>query len=537
MINIFLTQAQHNINEKIRLTKLANKTNNIKYQKIFLNNKTNPKAKLFIDNLKKKEDDEVTKIKNLLNPTEIINSISVKNNKNYSNSIQKIIYKNISTQIKDDPIYNYNNETDILNDKNTEQLINNFAQLISVKPNIILNLIKNVNICINENNMDDIVYPKSVLIFFKKNEKVILKFIENAKFDSNILKKLLEKDNKILNYSFNNDFEINIADLVIFFDNLNNPNIDENDELYNDDDNIHLYKKYLSKNVKKINNIYQYSYKNEKEVTGLGDFIRGCFYLLQFCEKYNLELEIFINDHPLKNYFEHFKKKPNLYNIISKNIDFFSHPNGIYYYDNNKVMYDYINVDNKIIKEINSTINYGGNIFIYLHNHPNEKKITQEHKNKIKELFKPTNMLMYEIENTMKKISITKNNYIVLQIRVEDNYTYENNKRLQFMIDTIQTITKKIDYDILLISNNNKIKSIIINEIPNLKIKTLFNEIGHVADKYSVEEQIKNTLIEFYMMSFASFIYSITCYDHGSGFSKWCSVTYDIPYVCYLLPK
>jgi hypothetical protein len=44
---------------------------------------------------------------------------------------------------------------------------------------------------------------------------------------------------------------------------------------------------------------------------------------------------------------------------------------------------------------------------------------------------------------------------------------------------------------------------------------------------------LKNTLIDFYLMSQSKQIISFSVYQHGSGFSKWCAVTYEIPYVCY----
>jgi hypothetical protein len=38
-------------------------------------------------------------------------------------------------------------------------------------------------------------------------------------------------------------------------------------------------------------------------------------------------------------------------------------------------------------------------------------------------------------------------------------------------------------------------------------------------------------------MTYSKYIYSFSVYDHGSGFSKWCATTYNIPYICYSLQK
>ena len=72
-----------------------------------------------------------------------------------------------------------------------------------------------------------------------------------------------------------------------------------------------------------------------------------------------------------------------------------------------------------------------------------------------------------------------------------------------------------------------------------ITIKTLFKEIIHLCESDThVEnnEKIKNTLIEFYLMSFSKEIKSYSCYEHGSGFSYWCAKTFNIPYSCKYMP-
>lgn len=44
-----------------------------------------------------------------------------------------------------------------------------------------------------------------------------------------------------------------------------------------------------------------------------------------------------------------------------------------------------------------------------------------------------------------------------------------------------------------------------------------------------------NTLIDFNIMRFSNFIISFTAYGHGSGFSKYCSTLYHVPFEQILL--
>jgi hypothetical protein len=520
MINIFANEAQHKIKEKIRLTKLANKVNHVEEKKIKIH-KDKPK-----DYFKIFETEEIAKMEQKYQKF-IDTFVLHKTNPNIR------IENAIEHSMDENQKYKESIIDDNLNQNNHINAIFDSYSKLSSTPNILVNLINNI-----KNDNEEIVETKPKEIFFNHYDSVSLEFLNNTKLNEDVLKTLLKKDNGVLNYLFNKDLIINADDLTTFFDNLKNDIEDDYDD--DDSDNIINYDKLqkikLNKNIKKINIVYQYYYKNQ-QVTGLGDFIRCCYYFLQFCDRYELDLEFHINYHPIKQYLVHYKNKLNLCRRVTENISFIYEPNAIYYYEDNMISYEYFNIDNKMKKKLNKIINYNGELFIYAINHPKERKINETHKEKIRNLLKPTNSLIAEIQNIMNSINLIKNNFIVLQIRVEDDYQMDNTTRIKYMMDTIRMIRSKMSYDIFLISNDNAIKSLIIKEMPNSNIKTFFNKIGHVGDQTTDVEKIKNTLIDFYLMSVAKIIHSITCYQHGSGFSKWCSVTYNIPYVCYLLPS
>ena len=62
-------------------------------------------------------------------------------------------------------------------------------------------------------------------------------------------------------------------------------------------------------------------------------------------------------------------------------------------------------------------------------------------------------------------------------------------------------------------------------------MKFSLNPINHFGEGVKQEsKQVENSLIEFFTMSLSKEIYSISAYDHGSGFSYWCANLFDIPY-------
>ena len=83
----------------------------------------------------------------------------------------------------------------------------------------------------------------------------------------------------------------------------------------------------------------------------------------------------------------------------------------------------------------------------------------------------------------------------------------------------------------LLIADSNDVKKIVENYFPNFKI--LMNPITHFGEGVVLEEEkVKNTLIDFYLLSRSKSIFSYSAYKHGSGFSYLCAKTFNIPYVC-----
>lgn len=288
--------------------------------------------------------------------------------------------------------------------------------------------------------------------------------------------------------------------------------------------------------IKKINIVYQYHYLNNDSVTGLGDFIRSCYFMNQISEKHNIEVSFHINKHPIKKYLQYFENNEFISEEILKNIQFFKYNNYAYTHDNNIINYKYKNIDQILINYLNSLQLYDGNVYLYLINHPEQEYITDIHKEKIANIFKPTNYLNDKITHAMNEINLNKYKFKVIHIRTEDEFLNNNiilNNRINYIIYTLRSVISQTYDDLFLISNNNYLKNMLLHKLP--KLKTIIYNISHIADKHINDEQLINTLKDFYIMSNSNSIYSFSVYNHGSGFSKWCATTYNIPYVCYLL--
>jgi hypothetical protein len=298
---------------------------------------------------------------------------------------------------------------------------------------------------------------------------------------------------------------------------------------------------YFNKSVISITNIYQKTYNNNKCATGFGDFIRGCYFVLDFCEIFHFQPNIVIN-HPLYEFLEN---------------SYITHNSGeveiVSMFDDNNWNKHILNRDNIIINTIrrNDTmskfVNYlctshidNNNINIYNILFP-YFDVSTEHKKVMCDILKPTQEMKEYVVSTLAKFELTENNYISIHIRSGDNYLNCVDKQFNLTYlnhitnDIITLLNKHPNTSFLLIADNNFIKfHLSSKKIHRLYI--IFNEIGHLGENTQLDRnQVKNTMLDFYLFAYSSNIYAFSSYDHGSGFSFWCAKTYGIPYSCKII--
>ena len=299
--------------------------------------------------------------------------------------------------------------------------------------------------------------------------------------------------------------------------------------------------KIRKKGVKVIYNVYQSKYSNGKvNGTGFGDFIRGSYFLLEFCEKYGFIPKIVFNN-CISNFLQ--TKVNNIDKIqdVLANIEMF-HNNNFKEFNikDNCILYprlDLVHIMADFVDYITKLYVYNGKAFIYCIPYP-LNTISENSKAYMRMILEPTNEIKEDVNQNLKKYGLNYKEYSVFHIRSGDDYLKEENKK--FYIDYLNKLKVEIKYILrvnqtnqtkyLLIADNNEVKILLKKEFPEMKI--ILKEITHLGEGVMLEEEkVKHTLIDFYLLSFANNIISFSCNQHGSGFSYWCAVTFDIPYV------
>ena len=295
--------------------------------------------------------------------------------------------------------------------------------------------------------------------------------------------------------------------------------------------NIELKNFFINHNIKTINNVYKEKYTN-KNVTGFGDFIRGCYFLLDFCKIYNLQYNIIVL-HPIYR----FLLNTNYINKdITESISFFDFTNfneNIHLTFNN----DCRELNNELLSYIKKLPIIENNVYLYNTVFPIQP-ISEENKTTVFKLILPNYRMNVYIEDILNQLKLQKYVYKAIHIRYGDNYMIQKNGMKLFKKDVIQKLLSQIQNIInpkdnyIMLSDCPFIKKYILERIPNTKC--VFKEITHLGEGVLLtDNSIKDTLLDFYLLSYSNAIYSFSNYQHGSSFSKWCAITYNIPFTPY----
>ncbi len=301
-----------------------------------------------------------------------------------------------------------------------------------------------------------------------------------------------------------------------------------------------------AKGIQIINNVYQSKYNyGRANCTGLGDFIRGSYFLLEFCDEYNFEAKIVFNS-CIAKFFKIKTRNLNLISNVLSGIDIFRNNNFGEYNIQNGFIIDPVRNKN-ILAEfvdyvVDSPLATYGNVFICCNAFP-RNDVNEKNKEYMRVLLEPVDEIKILVKNTLEEINLVCKGYIVIHIRSGDSYLKNENTHFQdkYIYKLVNNIRMDIGKyimsckgnhtDILLIADNNIIKKKLVDYFPKFKI--FMKPITHFGEGVVLEEEkVKNTLLDFYLLSFANYIMSYSCYEHGSGFSYWSAKTYNIPYFC-----
>jgi len=287
-----------------------------------------------------------------------------------------------------------------------------------------------------------------------------------------------------------------------------------------------------NKKLKKIIGVYQIEFVDFK-ASGLGDFIRGSFTMMQLVRllnKYtpaNLTYDLDFRNHPMSKWLVCDKglEKPGFYSELTN-----------MHIDTLMVKQDEADLGYQhLLREIIRFVNRSGGPTVhgFVCRDDVFEEILQSERDLVRTRMMPTPEMDAYVTDTLTEMGVA-GPYTVLHIRMADEKCFPPVPIDQSVIDAlISAVNAKLtDEQYVLISNSDQVKDAFAGRSLHFK-KTAICHIGQ-NDKQSLQ-QTQDTLLDYFIMSRAGKIHAFSTYDR-TGFSLECSKVYSIPYTFTKIP-
>lgn len=291
--------------------------------------------------------------------------------------------------------------------------------------------------------------------------------------------------------------------------------------------------------VRTICNVYAREYITDGRTvstTGFGDFIRGCFFLMDFCKRHKFQFACHVGNHPIRNLVPYFAAQSPITVLVAKtsNLGCYNGPvaRGAIVPNTEDIGHAH---DALFASFVGSRAKMTRGIAC-IHSIHFSPMPTAEHIAQMRRILAPSESLDVQVRTLLAELGLSLKNFTVVHARLGDlfmgmkpeNELERKNSETEMLDRAMAHIDARVkDWsNVLLLTDCAPLRA----RLKSVHVKHPAWGIGHSAIASS--EAIRNTMVEFYMMSHASRIEAFSMYDHGSGFSKWCAVTYGIPYQC-----
>lgn len=263
------------------------------------------------------------------------------------------------------------------------------------------------------------------------------------------------------------------------------------------------------------NNCYNIIYDEKKIDTywGLGDILRGTIKLYQLSEILNFNLIVDFQLHPISKYLE-------LKNHIYQDI--------VLRCKDNIVYYEFDKLEDSIINFLNSDKS-----FMLLNTNDkiiNDFPITENCRIFIKDLLKPKPEFQEFILKKLNQLPFRLFN--IVHIRFSDNF--QNKEKIinkidffNYYKDYIKILKQYTNKNYIIISDNEQFKSGLKKYYSNYYISD--SKVCHLGKKNNKEENIRDTLAEFFLISYSQSIKTYSFYYWTSGYVERIHQIYNIP--------
>lgn len=258
-------------------------------------------------------------------------------------------------------------------------------------------------------------------------------------------------------------------------------------------------------NTKHVRHLYTMEIKR-----GMGDFIRGSLVLAKFCKDRGVPFDVDYSMHPIHQYMLNSKKNQSIESDMNNIVHFKE---------------DYT-TDKEVASVLEAELAKKDVVFMCACNPLLQYPLDEDVREFIRDSFLPTPEIQSAVSNTIKQLLGSKKPYAVIHARIGDKVLVYNGAESTEMYDKIRQAilahAKKIDTPILVLSDDLKFKNYLHEEDGYIVVSTI--------PKHTIKEgDMKDTILDFFILCGASTIIQYSTYQWGSGFSDRAADLYNIP--------
>jgi hypothetical protein len=285
--------------------------------------------------------------------------------------------------------------------------------------------------------------------------------------------------------------------------------------------------------VKKVVNVYQTQFVDFK-ASGLGDYIRGCFTMLQILRLLRtytgatVEFDMDLRNHPMSRFLvtDATLELPASYPALGN----FHIVSLIVPHDESDIAFQHV---------LREAVRYFSKVpdyifFTYCCKEHIFSDILESEKALIRSKLQPTQAMEAYIGEALSRLGVQAGAYDAIHVRLDDAICFPHSQgqrpaTTKLLADVVAAVYKVIDpgRTYVLLSSNTEVKTA-LSANPNIHF--LNTAICHIGQNQSqTEEETRDTLLDFFLMSRATAIHALTTYQR-TGFSLECSKVYGIPY-------
>lgn len=278
-----------------------------------------------------------------------------------------------------------------------------------------------------------------------------------------------------------------------------------------------------------LTHVYQEEFGNGYSL-GIGDFIRGSIFVLQFCKLHGIPCEITFKNHQLSKFLNVSNATP--INDLSIMRD--KQPiNATFYKMNGEIRHTV----GSVYDSSRSFINYWNrtkSTCVNTNFYPMYPDMLVEHKAYMKTLLEPTESIKQIALDEIRRMKL--NNYKIIHVRCGDAELIHNIINNELHETILTQLDGRMDDRTLVLSDSSTLKQRIKMKYPRVHI--VQNTTKHIGEGVvNAGASYVSLLVDMFFISLSTQVVSLSTLNHGSGFAEWISKIYDIPYQCLYVQR